>query len=399
MSRRPVTAEASAQLYPPRRSTRTIAVVSLIGLLVPIAACGGQDEPRARTCVSGTLTYDHRDAEAGPEKPLVTSAARNANWELWGRTSAKASARRLAAGITDSSSGHFKACYKASGTLPEVHMKFRSSSTKTWRVIRDRTSDQEYTFKSASRFDVSTSQNLGTVKVPATMQNAWHVVDTLNLLYWKRHNPASDCWTSHQATGRCDQLTVVWEPADNPDDSGYWDHRGAGNPGGTNHVILSGAMTDSKHLILHEAGHWWQWQLYDRWFPEVTDCDPHHIEKHSSPSCAWTEGFADAVAAHVLGDRRYVDETGQEHSLENDATTSGWDAGDTVQGRVGSSLLDLWAKDGPDGGNWNRTISLMTQDASDDFREYFSVDRPEASPPLSTTGAAGDIISRHTITY
>lgn len=383
----------------PRRGTGAITVVALFGLLLPIAACAGQDEPRAQTCVSGTLTYDHKDAEAGEKKPVVTSPARNANWELWGKTSDKASAKRLASGITDSDNGAFKACYKAAGTLPEVHVKFRSSSTDMWRVVRDRTAKTEYAFDSASRFDVSTSQNLGTIKVPATMQNAWHVVDTLNLLYWQRGNPASDCWTSHQETGTCDQLTFVWEPVENPD-SGYWYHRDETDTSEVaNAVIVSGTMTDSKHLILHEAGHWWQWQLYDRRFPEVTDCAQHYVDKHSSTTCAWTEGFADAVAAYVLGDYRYVDENGGETAFDNDADTPGWDTGDTVQGRVGSSLLDLWAKEGPDGGTWDSTIRLMTEEMSDDFREYFTEDRPKATPPLGTTGTAEDIIARHTIQY
>ncbi|MGW8885648.1 metalloprotease [Streptomyces sp. NPDC055749] len=382
-----------------RRGTGAIALISLFGLLLPIAACAGQNEPRARTCVSGTLTYDYKDAEAGRKKPLVTAPARNANWELWGKTSAKASARRLASGITNSSDGTFKACYKAAGTLPEVHMKFRSSSTNMWRVVRDRNSQREFSFDSASRFDVSTGQNLGTVKVPAGIQNAWHVVDTLNLLYWKRGNPESGCWTSHQKTGQCDRLTFVWEPVKNPD-SGYWNHADPQDEAeDANAVIVSGNMTDSKHLILHEAGHWWQWQLYDRRFPEVTDCSSHYVDKHSSTTCAWSEGFADAVAAYVLDDYRYVDEDGGETGFENSGDTPGWDAGDTVQGRVGSSLLDLWAQDGPDGGDWDGTVRLMTREMSDDFREYVTEDRPKASPPLSTGEEVMDILARHTIVY
>ncbi|MCJ0873902.1 metalloprotease [Streptomyces sp. AP-93] len=386
-------------ITPRRRGTGAIAAASLIGLLLTIPACAGKVEPRAQTCLSGTLTYDHKDADAGEKKPVVTSPARNANWELWGKTSAKASAERLASGITHSDNGTFKACYTAAGPLPEVHVKFRSSSTDMWRVVTDRTAQTEYAFDSPSRFDVSAGQNLGTVKVPAEIQNAWHVVDTLNLLYWKRGNPHSDCWTSHQKSGTCDRLTFVWEPADNAD-SGYWDHREETDTSeGANSVVVSGAMTDSKHLILHEAGHWWQWQLYGRQFPEVTDCSAHYIEKRSSTTCAWTEGFADAVAAYVLGDYRFVDENGGATSLENGTSTPGWDPGDTTQGRVGSSLLDLWAENGPDGGTWDRTIQLMTREKSDDFREYFLEDRPKATPPLSTTGAAKDILRRHTIDY
>ncbi|MCX4670142.1 metalloprotease [Streptomyces sp. NBC_01381] len=377
-----------------RRNRRAAACLTA-ALLIPLTltACTTESHARARTCLTGTLAYDHRDAEAGPAKPLVTRPARNANWELWGRTSGHSDApgRKLATGITDSGSGRFRACAKEPGTLREAHVRFRSGSTDLWRVVRSRTSQQEYAFDSPSRRDVSADQSLGTVKVPAAMSNAWHITDTLNLLYWKRDNPTSACWTRRQVTGRCDQLTFVWTRREAAEGAGYFDL------GGTNRVIAAGDMTDSEHFVLHEAGHWFQWQLYGRDLPDATNCDPHYIEKRSSGTCAWTEGFADATAAYVLGDHRYVDETGAETSLENDATTPGWDPGDEVQGRVGGSLLDLWAKDGPDGGSWNRTLRLMASEPSADFREYFTVDRPKASPPLSTTGSAEAIVGRHTI--
>ncbi|MGW2773584.1 metalloprotease [Streptomyces olivaceoviridis] len=391
----PHTADPAA---PTIRSRRTRALVrglvpAVLGLLLsgtPLAA------PRASAaaspvCLSGALAFDHRDAEAGTAKPWVTSPARNANWELWGQTSPGTASRLLASGLTGVDGGTFNACYQASGPLPELHMKFLSASTQTWRVIPDRRSATPYSFTTASLTDVATSRNLGTVKVPSPIQGAWNVEDTLNLLYWKRSNPDSGCWTSHQANGACDQLTVVWDPG--ASDGGYWDY------GNTNYVILAGDMPDSHHLVLHEAGHWLQWQLYNHWFPRVTNCNPHYINRSSSTTCAWTEGFADAVAAYVLGDYRFVYPDGTSYSFANGRSTPGWDAGDTVQGRVGSSLLDLWAANGPDGGDWSRTIRLMTYNASTDFREYFLTDRPTASPPLSTTGTARSIITSHTIDY
>ncbi|MFD5246282.1 metalloprotease [Amycolatopsis sp. NPDC058340] len=359
-------------------------LITTLGLTAAVAAAPAT--AAANACLTGTLAFDHLDAEAGTSKPLRTQVARNANWELWGRTGS-GTATRLARGITGASDGRFTACHTAS--LAEAYVRFRSSSTSMWRVVKAANNTTDYTFDSARRTNVSGTQDLGTVKVPSTLQRAWKVVDTLNVLYWKRANPVSSCWTARQADGRCDQITFVWDPK--VADGGYWDYPG------TNYVFLGNTMPDSKHLILHEAGHWLQWQLYGRDFPVVTGCNPHYIEKHSSESCAWTEGFADAVAAYALGDYRYVYDNGSSYSFENDASTPGWDDGDTVQGRVGSSLLDLWAADGPDGGNWNRTIALMTRDFSQDFREYFTEDRPAAG--LSTTGAAERILAGHTIWY
>jgi hypothetical protein len=141
------------------------------------------------------------------------------------------------------------------------------------------------------------------------------------------------------------------------------------------------------------------WRLYNRSFPVVINCNPHYITKSSSTSCAWTEGFADAAAAYSMGDYRYVYDDGNETSIANDKNSPGWDQGDTVQGRVGASLLDFWAANGPDGGNWNRTIDLMSRQSSPDFKDYFTVGRPSAVPALSTTGTAKTIIDNHTITY
>ncbi|TDD45675.1 metalloprotease [Kribbella antibiotica] len=280
--------------------------------------------------------------------------------------------------------GAFSACHQ--GRVAEVYVKFLSASTTMWRVIKSEGTQAQYSFESAHK---TGSQSLGTVRVPASMQRAWTIVDTLNALYWKRNNPSSACWTKHQETGACDTLTFVWEQ--NRTDSGYWDYPD------TNYVILGQNEPDSKHTILHEAGHWLQWQLYDHAFPRVSGCNPHYIEQASSTSCAWTEGFADAVAAYTLGDYRYVDDSGASTSLRNDPDTADWDAGDKVQGRVGSSLLDLWAPDGPDGGNWDRTIELMSDEFSQNFREYFVSDRPAGG--LSTTGPARTILGSHTITY
>lgn len=358
----------------------------LITTLGLTAAAATPATAAANACLTGTLAFDHYDAEAGTSKPLRTQVARNANWELWGRTGS-GTATRLAAGITGASDGRFTACHTAS--LAEAYVRFRSSSTSMWRVVKAANDTTDYAFDSARRTNVSGTVDLGTVKVPSTLQRAWKVVDTLNVLYWKRANPASSCWTARQSDGRCDRITFVWDPK--VADGGYWDYPN------TNYVFLGASMPDSKHLILHEAGHWLQWQLYGRDFPMVDNCNPHYVEKHSSESCAWTEGFADAVAAYALGDYRYVRDDGTSVSFENDGPTPGWDDGDTVQGRVGSSLLDLWAPDGPDGGNWDRTIALMTRHFSQDFREYFTVDRPAVG--LSTTGAAERILAGHTIWY
>ncbi|MEV0650184.1 hypothetical protein AB0I28_33485 [Phytomonospora sp. NPDC050363] len=350
-------------------------------LLLPLAACA-KEKPPDDFCLTGTLAYDFHDAEDGPEKPAATAPAHNANWELWGGPTG--SVEMLSTGRTGAD-GSFRACHR--GRFAEVHLTFRSASGALWQVVTDETARQQYSFESVGIAPSPLGElDLGRLEAPETIAGAWRIVDTLNLLYDKRANPDSTCWTRRQDDGHCEPLTMVWTPADD-DEAGYFDQE-AGL------VVLAGDMPDSEHLILHEAGHWFQWQLYGHWLPETVGCEIHYIEEHTSPTCAWVEGFPDALAAYASGDDRYVYEDGIEAPL--DGSTS-WATGEAVQGRVAGTLVDLWAPNGPDGGNWDGTIEVMSRVRSSTFLEYFYIARPMALPPLSTTGEAAAIVRGHTI--
>ena len=375
-----------------RRAGRRVAVAALmvVGLVAALPAAVGQAAPATSICLTGKLAYDRLNAEAGTDKPVVTQPARDTNWELWGRTSSTGSNQWLSGSATYPGDGYFNACYETTVPLQNVFLRFYSAGSSLWQVIKSTADQTQYSFDTTPIASLSTSQDLGTVKVPAAVQRAFHIADTAFRLYGKRANPSTACWTRHQDWGACDRLTFVW--SQNATNGGYWDP-------GTQYVFMNGNQPDSEHFILHEAGHWFMWRLYNRAFPVVTNCNPHYINRSSSTSCAWTEGFADAVAAYLLGDYRYVFDDGSAISIKNDANTAGWDQGDTVQGRVGASLLDFWAAGGPDGGNWDRDIDLMSREFSQNFKEYFTVDRPNAVPALSTTGTARTIIENHTIVY
>lgn len=348
---------------PGRRIPLALAALTL---LLP-SACA-RDAGDTGVCLTGVLRFEYHSAEAGKKKPLVTSVARKADWELWSGTTS------VASGVTDGD-GAFRACGEER-SYTDVRLSFQSAAGDLWEVVTERDKRGRYSFDSPVAGDVVGDRDLGTIEVPKEMAGAWHIVDTLGLLYAKRAN-GSSCWTR-----QCETLTVVWSPG-RSDDAGYFDQ------GRSDAVILAGAMSDSQHLVLHEAAHWFQWQLYGRWLPETPDCQLHFVDVSSSPGCAWVEGFADAAAAYTLGDRRFVHENGDSVPIKPDAK---WDKGDAVQGRVAGALLDLWA--GPDGGTWNATIELMAHERSATFHEYFAVDRPTAKPPLSTTGEAADIVAR-----
>ncbi|MEV0761863.1 hypothetical protein [Nocardia sp. NPDC050435] len=338
--------------------------------------------PAAPTCLTGTLTYSRPDAEAGPHLPVVTAPARNANWALYDSAHPSPDDVPLAASLTDTA-GRFRAC--ATGVAgSDLYLVFRAQSSTLWEVLDDDGAEGEPHTFTVPLLAVSGSRELGDIAVPAALAGAWKIVDTMNLLWWNRPAAAGSCWTSHDDSESCERISFVWPSV-------------SGQPGGVSYfttlgfVYLTAADADTRHVTLHEAGHYFQWLWQGKQWAEVNNCSPHYINLVSSPSCAFTEGFADAVAAYTLGDNRYVWSNGQSADFENDAFTPNWDSGSATQGRVSSSLLDLWR--GPDGG-WDRTLELLTTMVPADFHDYFYNGRPTVG--LSTTGAAARILREHT---
>ncbi|BDM74443.1 hypothetical protein HEK616_79300 (plasmid) [Streptomyces nigrescens] len=346
---------------------------------------GGASAASEKICLTGSLHFDYRSAESGPEKPWQTRPVRNANVELWGREGALGSARKLntQALFTDVANGGFKACYtpERSRAMDMMWVRVSAESSRLWKVTNGK--GATFTWNSPIQTAVSASRSLGTRRPRSGDMRAWHAFDTGNELWWKRGNPKSNCWSARETDdNECTELTMQWVSS---------------APSGTvydpqhNTVHLTGDAPDSEHTVLHESAHFLQHRLFGGWFPQVTRCIRHWVDKASSETCAWTEAFADSAAAYVLGDYRYVGPNGIPISFAHGPT---YDDGDTVQGNVGGSLLDLWRN--VDGGTWNRTIALLSTHNISTFREYFTL-RPTAH--LVTDDKARQILRNHTINY
>ncbi|GAA2634044.1 MULTISPECIES: RICIN domain-containing protein [Streptomyces] len=334
-------------------------------------------------CLSGKLQYDYQSAEAGRGKPTLTKPVRNANIQLWGKEKSTDAPRQLTADYqyTAVADGGFNLCHTptTTTTMSSMWVRFTAESTRLWKVSD--TTGTAYTYDSPVQNNVAASATLGTLK-PSNAR-AWHAFDTLNLLWWARSNPVSYCWSSHEANNACTELNVQWTA--NSADGPSYDL--------ANTVHLAATDPDSEHTVLHEASHFFQHRLYNGKFPQVTGCSPHFVEQASSPSCSWTEAFADATAAYLLKDYRYVWPDGASQSF---TYTTGWHTGDQVQGNVDGALLDLW--NNVDGG-WDRTISVMTARQPGTFADYFKTGRPTANPALATTGSALTYLAAHAINY
>lgn len=353
------------------------------GALVPLSA--GTASAAQPICVSGALQFDYQSAEAGTAKPTLTRAARNASVELWGRELATDTDHKLNTGtqLTGAADGSFNLCYTPVNTtsMDRLFVRFAARSNQVWRVANS--SGTVYTHDTPTLSNVSANVALGTVK-PTTSARAWHAFDTLNLLWSQRANSTTPCWTTAETNAAtCTTLTLRWH---------------AGSTGGpyydlANTIHLADTDPDSEHTVLHEAGHFFQHRLYNSTFPIVTNCNPHYIQLASSATCAWTEGFGDAVAAYLLGDNRYVFPNGDSTSFTH---VAGWQTGDHVQGNVAASLLQLWNQVD---GSWNRSITTLAANTPATFADWFKNVRPTAVPPLSTTGSALTALDTNAINY
>ncbi|WP_411107263.1 RICIN domain-containing protein [Streptomyces sp. cmx-4-9] len=360
-----------------------IPAVLAAGFLVPLSA--GAASAANPICLRGNLQFDYQSAEAGTAKPTLTRAARNASVELWGRETPGDTVHKLNTGtqLTSAADGSFNLCYTPVNypVVYEMFFRFTARNNQVWKVANS--SGTVYTFDSPTVYDASSSGSVGTVK-PATDARAWHAFDTVNLLWSRRANSTTPCWTTAEANAAtCTTLTLSWQAGSN--DGPRYDL--------SNTVHLANADPDSEHTVLHEAGHFFMNRLYNSTYPTVTDCNPHFIPYASSATCAWTEGFGDSVAAYLLGDQRYVFPDGTSESF---TPAAGWQTGDQVQGNVDGALLQLWNQVD---GSWDRTITGLASHTPATFADWFKNVRPTAVPPLSTTGSALTALDTHLINY
>ncbi|MFF0393309.1 RICIN domain-containing protein [Kitasatospora sp. NPDC004615] len=362
-------------------------------LLVPALLAAGGIVPLTATaasaaspiCMSGNLQYDYQSAEAGTSKPTLTKAARNASVELWGREKSTDTDHKLNTDtqLTGAADGSFNLCYTPVTTtaMDHLYVHFATQNNHVWRTADN--TGTVYTFNTPTQSNISAGVALGTVK-PTTAQRAWHAFDTVNMLWSRRVNSTSPCWTAAETSAAtCTMLTEQWYTGST--DGAWYDL--------SNTLHLADADPDSEHTVLHETGHFFQQRLYNGNFPAVTNCNPHYVNTASSATCSWTEAFADSLAAYLEGDQRYVWSNGSSMQFTAGA---GWQTGDQVQGNVDAALLQLW---NTVDGSWDRTISTLSSHTPATFSDYFRNVRPTAAPPLSTTGSALTALDASSINY
>ncbi|MFH8404451.1 mycolysin [Streptomyces sp. NPDC018019] len=341
--------------------------------------------PGARACVSGTFRNRFQSAEGGSwnGKANRDEPVSNANITLWGKPTPNSGTQRLATGMTGNGDGRFSLCYTPTASVtPVAWVEFQTQAGRMWSVVDY--NGNTYATTTYALNNISGTTNLGNVYANDGQSRAWHTFDTLNKLWWNRGS-ATNCWATSEQDGRCTPITVQWYPGST--DGTYW-------MSGEDKVHLADNDPDSEHTTIHEAGHALMGKLYRGWWPQVSNCSPHYVNRASSVSCGWTEGFADAVSFHTFNDTTYYWGNGSSMNLANDRSTYGIDPGDACEARVATALVDLWSQID---GDWTRSNTMMSRNPQSSFREYFLADRPAYG--LDNGQRARGILYNHTIQY
>jgi hypothetical protein len=379
--------DAKAVTAPPARAKTTghakpVAQATPAPTRAPALAAGPN-----QICVNGSFWYTDQFG--------TWFVGRNVPVYVLGKQTAASATQTFVTGLTSAANGTYSLCFTPPvNQLASLWVQFSTDAT-LWRVTgQDGSTPYTVTTASHSNVNVGTDQAYGSSSPSALHMRAWHAYDTLNLL-WSWRSSSTACWTAWE-NANCSKLTVRWWPGSTEGPT----YTPGPNWQGS-YIKLPDDAPNSEHLVLHEAGHAMQHMLYNYWWP-ASDCpSPHYLHKLSGYMCAWTEGFANAVAGHVKGDGMFVWPNGASVNLMqtnwNDpnqaSSNTNPEDGETVELRVAGSLIGLWWY--IDGGQ-AKTLENMRLYRSNSFREWFTDDRP-LTAGLVNTSQAQNLVYTHTI--
>jgi hypothetical protein len=223
------------------------------------------------------------------------------------------------------------------GGVIDVSVRVRMEHTGRYRIRNQ--AGNVFTCSTATQVDVSANLNLGTQQCGGSTGNgraAWIYNDVYRLRRFVEEtragkgDPPGSCtvqWQTSSTTGTFYRLSdmLVHLRDDDLDGDGSVD-------------------ADSRDLIVHECAHRYMHVAYGGWPAPATTCPAlHQINRAIPPACAWTEGYTYVLVAGAGGDPSYVDGSLSFDLEVPDCQTSSttFDAGPAVEGRVGGVLIDL----------------------------------------------------------
>jgi hypothetical protein len=143
-------------------------------------------------------------------------------------------------------------------------------------------------------------------------------------------------------------------------------------------VHLTGEDPISDTIVGHEYGHNIMYTVYGDWMPTTYCPDPHYVNGAHHVNCAWTEGWANFLPLAVNDDPVFRWGDGASINLETATwTTSNFDNGASVEGRVAGALWDILdtVNDGDDQYSDGSIINIwdtIYHQNDNSFSEYWS---------------------------
>jgi hypothetical protein len=124
-------------------------------------------------------------------------------------------------------------------------------------------------------------------------------------------------------------------------------------------IHLQGNDPRTYSALTHEWGHFVMNRLYgddSEWPAGDGNCpSPHYYNGVSTKNCAWSEGWADALALLVPNDPLYRWASG---ATANNETRSGFSSGDEVEGNVAATFWDWMDKTNDGTGTYTDYVQL-----------------------------------------
>ncbi len=341
-----------------------------------------------QACATGRWVY--------VDEKGVTRPSRMFGVEIWDADTGSED-DLLATGLTDSQ-GNYWVCFGTAdadepGDTVDVWVRFTSANDLARVSSNDRPGGYAFPFKAGkadnvqdgTKVDFGTLQPAGDfdMRVPRAFEAAmavWYRLPTL-------------CWDADDAV--CRQVTLYWYPG-----SQYTYYSPSSDS-----VYLSSLAPDVPFVVAHEVGHALMDDVYEDRYPATPGCDPHDPNTRSSAGCAWVEGWADWLAATVVGEPVFRSEIPYvtPFDLEDQPTwglTDQW--GDEVEARVAGALIDI-TDDHADGFDtygeapFGNVWATFNRHVSNTFREFW--DHRKADGFDVSEGGALASLYQNTIDY
>ncbi len=357
----------------------------------------------------------HADAESLPpsSEPPTGDLTITGRWRFYGREDTVESEQMVVEIVRGDNSGHLAWCYTGSDgyytcgpfTNPGgVGVRSRYLSYTSFNPYGDilvtinpnsgtvGNTDNAYAFTTSVQVFSDGTHDIGVWNTGSSNDNrrAYWVTDDL-IKEWKYIYFSTGSTQSPQETSG--QGTAEWK-IDSTDGAYY-------SRGGNIH--LKGEDPLSNTVVGHEYGHNMMWNIYGAWMPTTYCPSPHYVQLTSHVNCAWTEGWANFITLAANNDPVYRWASGGSLNLETPTwTSSGWDDGDDVEGRVAGALWDILdsVNEGDDqysAGDLADIWDAIYHQTDSNFSEYWAAWKSRGHPNTS----AGPVMSlyQNTIDY